>query len=134
MLQSHYPHTLVIRKEFMNEDFENFQMLLRTGKFSNIVAGKDVTRGSANAADDNSSGGTALMKLNSGVKDKKLSLEASTIACQLLCEDIQSYKRFLYRAENLSEEMKRDSIADLKEYCPLESEDINLHCRRDSGD
>jgi hypothetical protein len=61
-------------------------------------------------------------------KTGSITSTAYRILCQLLCKDIQSYKRFLFRAENLNKEMILDSMQDLFKYCPTEGLAINEDC------
>ena len=54
--------------------------------------------------------------------------EAYVNACRVLCREIQSYKRFLYRAENLDDSMVEDSMRELREYCPKEGVSVRTDC------
>mmetsp|Transcript_11573 Transcript_11573/g.21376 ORF Transcript_11573/g.21376 Transcript_11573/m.21376 type:complete len:100 (+) Transcript_11573:737-1036(+) len=45
-------------------------------------------------------------------------------ACQVLCTEIQSYKRLLFRAENFSPQMIYKSVKEIQMFCPEESFEI----------
>jgi len=126
LFKNHY-HTLTVRKEYLEEDLENIEMLLRTGTTRTRTEGNTRIIGKKRITGSDGDDGTPTT-MNSSGKHEQLSREALDIACRHLCKDIQSYKGFLYRSENLSQEMKEDSITDLKKYCPFESGEINYQC------
>jgi hypothetical protein len=49
-------------------------------------------------------------------------------ACQGMCQEIQVYKCFLFRAENLDDEMVSDSIHELLAMCPGEGFELRSDC------
>jgi hypothetical protein len=51
-----------------------------------------------------------------------LSDRARTLLCAALCDEIQVYKRILRRAVNLRESDVQESLAELRETCPLEAD------------
>jgi hypothetical protein len=111
-------HLLAIRTNHMNLDLVHLQGLLHTGMVPDIV---NVT--STDVVQVQNKGKTTVT--NDG-----MSAEAYANACQVLCQEIQVYKRFLYRAENLDDQMVRESIHELQTICPAEG----LEVRRDCGE
>jgi len=91
-----------VRKEYLEEDLENIEMLLRTGTTRTRTEGNTRIIGKKRITGSDGDDGTPTT-LNSSGKHEQLSREALDIACRHLCKDIQSYKGFLYRSENLSQ-------------------------------
>jgi len=112
---------LALRIEHLEEDLENLEIFLKTGKV--VVANNTGVYTAVVSAE------RAKNRINVGrSKTGSITSTAYRILCQLLCKDIQSYKRFLFRAENLNKEMILDSMQDLFKYCPTEGLAINEDC------
>ena len=131
-------HLLVIRQEHMDDDFANLETLLQTGMIGTANSTKK-----ANATMDHASTTSSIIGpstteaagtirvANKGVKAvhyDEIPREAYANACRVLCAEIQSYKRFLYRARNLNDAMVVESIRDLQETCPNEGIEIRSDC------
>ena len=108
-------HLLTIRQAHMDDDFLNLETLLETGHIGNATVSLDNRVKAANK-------GKNQAKMDSIPK------EAYVNACRVLCREIQSYKRFLYRAENLDDSMVEDSMIELREYCPNEGLSVRTDC------
>ena len=74
----------------------------------NVTASEQGTVGIISVNSNSKSGARKNAKLES------ISPVAQRILCGFLCEEIQAYKRFLFRAENLNEEMIINSIQDVQ--------------------
>lgn len=119
-------HILAVRSEFLQDDFENLELFFRTGE---VVVNNNTSV--TNTANKKSDSGSKVKVFNAGNirnKERSISSGAYMILCRLLCKDIQSFKRVLFRAENLSKEMVLDSMKNLNQFCPMEKPDINEHC------
>jgi len=108
-------HLLTIRQAHMDDDFLNLETLLETGHIGNGTYAMDNRVEAAN-------------KGKTQVKIDSIPQEAYANACRVLCREIQSYKRFLYRAENLDDFMVEDSMRELREYCPKEGVSVRTDC------
>ena len=108
-------HLLTIRQMHMDNDFLNLETLLEKGYIGNFTVPMDERVKSANK-------GKYQAKMDSIPKEAYLN------ACRVLCREIQSYKRFLYRAENLDDSMVEDSMRELREYCPNEGVSVRTDC------
>jgi hypothetical protein len=108
-------HLLTIRQAHMDDDFLNLETLLETGHIGNATLSMDTRVKEANK-------GKNRVKLDSIPK------EAYANACRVLCREIQSYKRFLYKAENLDDSMVEDSMSELREHCPNEGSSVRTDC------
>ena len=108
-------HLLTIRQAHMDDDFLNLETLLETGHIGNATVSLD----------------NRVKAANKGKNQAKMDIipkEAYVNACHVLCREIQSYKRFLYRAENLDDSMVEDSMIELREYCPNEGLSVRTDC------
>lgn len=57
-------------------------------------------------------------------KQQQISQKARRNLCNALCEEIQIYKKFLNRAENLGKEQVDTSLQEIQETCPQETKEI----------
>ena len=111
-------HLVAVRSEYLEQDFKYFEMLLRNG----VVVDEEDNTTTTTISDT-----TIAMNVNkkrksaNGSSSSIISPDAGIVLCRVLCEDIQAYKRLLFRAENLNEEMVYDSIRDLQKHCPTET-------------
>jgi hypothetical protein len=101
----------------MNQDLVNLQRLLQTGMVPDIMV--NVTKMDVVEVRN---------KDKRTVNNDGLSGEAYANACQVLCQEIQVYKRFLYRAENLDDQMVSESIRELQAVCPAERFEARSDC------
>jgi hypothetical protein len=110
-------HLLAIRTSQMNQDLVNLQRLLQTGMVPDVMV--NVTKMDVVEVRN---------KDKRTVNNDGLSGEAYANACQVLCQEIQVYKRFLYRAENLDDQMVSESIRELQAVCPAERFEARSDC------
>jgi hypothetical protein len=96
-------HLVAIRTEHIADDWDRLELM-----FGGTTEG---------------SGAKIFEKsLNRGGFDKTLaSPRGLQNLCLALCPEIQVYKRILYMAENLNEEQRRESIAEVARLCPEEA-------------
>lgn len=145
-------HLVVVRQEFFDEDLQQWEELLqdsssssnnKDGAISNghnsishkdqqqQHAGVEVSLVNKTTLDDPPVAETKLEARNQGkaVNYTLISKEAYQKVCEVLCMELQSYKRFLYRAENLQASMVLKSLLDLQETCPGEPLEVRMdHC------
>jgi len=114
---------IALRTEHLKEDFENLEIFLKTGNITSTHLIPNKTNNNTNDKEIKFN----VNKYKSG--GREISSDANRILCQLLCKDIQSYKRFLFCAENLSKEMVSDSMQELYRDCPTKWSNINDDCK-----
>lgn len=102
------PHLLVMRAEHLQQDWDSIETLFG---------------GTHN--DTNHNLKTTLNKSQQRKQDV-LSKEGTRNLCRALCREIQVYKELLSRAENLSPMQREESIAELLNKCPEETQDIQV--------
>jgi hypothetical protein len=61
------------------------------------------------------------VNLSQSPEDYSISDKSRASLCELLCNEIQSYKKILRRAENLDEEQLQVSLEELESKCPVEA-------------
>jgi len=115
-------HVVAIRSEHLNEDFKNLEIFLRNGEVA-VVPNNAKQDTITNIAMNVHKNGTLESILPNPLR----------VLCRVLCKEIQAYKRFLFRAENLNEEMIIDSIQNLKKYCPMETIKVQEVCEEISS-
>jgi len=113
-------HIVAVRSEHLDEDFKNLELFLRNGKVA-------VPNNSATTSEQDTVTSIALNVHKNRTLDSILP-NALHLLCRVLCEEIQAYKRFLFRAENLNEQMVIDSIQNLQQYCPRETLRVQEVC------
>ena len=99
-------HIIAVRSGHLDEDFKNLEMFLRNGEVA-------LQNNSAAILEQDTVISIAL-NVHKNSTLNTISPNALHLLCRLLCAGIQAYKRFLFRAENLNEEMIIDSIQNLK--------------------
>lgn len=97
---------LVIRNEHMEDDWNSAEVTLGRSKRRGR---KKVTFPQNNVNTDQHA------------EDYYVSDESKAALCDVLCNEIQFYKRILRRAQNLKEEEIRASLAELAASCPLQA-------------
>jgi len=135
-------HLLAVRSEFLERDFNNLESFLQnngTVTEANIAISKSSLVNhttSSTEKDENSRNTNGSKREGAMIHNKgKTLMNYTTISkagyanlCRHLCLDIQTYKRFLYQAENLNLEMIRESISKLQDFCPEEGVEVRMDC------
>ena len=114
---------LAIHTETMQEDFENLNILFQTGSLrkKNTLSANATGISVANQGHLTGTGGQTFNYTS-------IPQHAYGKLCYHLCQDIQAYKRFLYRSANLDDEHVLARIYDLNHYCPLETMELRKDC------
>ena len=101
-------HLLAIRQEHHAADLMSIHSILMGSVVTNTTT-------------------TSPTALDTSVRNVGLKVDLASIppnvlqgACLVLCDEIQAYKRLLYRSENLAEQDLRESLQSLRETCPDE--------------
>lgn len=94
---------LVIRNEHIEVDWNSAEVLLESSTNTNV----SFARANVNTWIDQS--------------DLYISPESITTLCQVLCNEIQVYKKILRSAQNINEEEIHRSLIELMEKCPIEA-------------
>jgi len=127
-------HLLAIRQEHMDDDFANLETLLQTGMLGIANSRNKANATTHHATSDITGPTTATGSIPFSNKGKRtdsydeIPREGYVNACRVLCAEIQSYKRFLYRARNLNDAMVADSLRELQETCPDKGIEIRSDC------
>jgi hypothetical protein len=95
---------VVIRTEYLVDDWNSVEATL--------------------GGSDQFPGDTFARKNRSSRREDPLSQLAIANLCEALCDEFQTYKKILRRAENLSEEQRAISIAEIHESCPMETKKL----------
>lgn len=94
-----------IRTEHLEEDWNSLEVQLFDGTPLNATAGYFKRRNRSDKLD----------------ADLLLSVDSRLNLCKALCQEVQIYKKLLRAAENLTSEMVKASLAELKSSCPFQA-------------